>query len=160
MVLRSALLSSGGMGNVPLLHDDLVSRGLATDRQFAESLAVGQLSPGPNGLWVVCLGYFLGGWLGALASLFAIMLPPLLVLLVDKLYDRHQDHPAVEGFMTGLEVAVIGVFIVVMFGFLQSAPHNALTAAVSVAGLGLTVWGRAPIVVILVAAALAGIAVR
>ena len=157
-MLRSALLSTGGFGNVPMLHDDMVAKGLATDRQFAESLAVGQLSPGPNGLWVICLGYFLGGWLCAFAALIAITLPPLLVLVVEKLYERHRSNPAVEGFMVGLEVAVIAVFVVVMCGFLKTAAPTALTVAAAVGAFALTAWKKVPILVVLGAAAVAGIA--
>ena len=63
LVLKASLLSTGGLGNVPGLHDDLVAtRGWVTERQFAESIAVGQTSPGPNGVWVISLGYMIGGW--------------------------------------------------------------------------------------------------
>jgi chromate transporter len=158
LVFRSALLSTGGFGNVPMLHDDLVSRGIATNRQFAESLAVGQVSPGPNGLWVICLGYFLGGWAGAFASLIGITIPPLAVIFVEKLYDRHRQHPAVEGFVGGLEVAVIAIFVVVMGQFLVSAPHTWLTVAAGSVGLVLTLTGRVPPVVVIALAAGAGIA--
>jgi chromate transporter len=127
---------------------------------FAESLAVGQISPGPNGLWVVCLGYFLGGWVSAFAALVAITIPPLLILLLEKLYARHRHHPAVEGFMTGLEVAVIAIFIVVMAQFLQGAPHGWLTPVAAIAGFGAALSGRVPIIAILLAAAAIGIVVR
>ena len=135
LVLRSALLSSGGFGNVPMLHDDLVSRGIANNRVFAESLAVGQVSPGPNGLWVVCLGYFMGGLPSAFAALLAITLPPILVLAVKRIYEKHRHHPAVEGFMAGLEIAVIAVFAVVMVKFLAGSPQTVLTAGVALSRL-------------------------
>jgi chromate transporter len=156
LVLRSALLSTGGFGNVPMLHDDLVSRGIATDRTFAESLAVGQISPGPNGLWVVCLGYFLGGWLSAFAALLAIAIPPLLVVGVERIYERHRRRPAVEGFMAGLEIAVIAVFVVVMVRFLTGSPANGLTLGVAGGAFVLAISGRAPLVAVLGLAALAG----
>ena len=89
LVLRSALLTTGGLGNVPILHDDLIGRGWASPRQFAEALAVGQVSPGPNGLWVVSLGYLVGGPGGAAVSLLAILLPPLLVLGIDQIGRAH-----------------------------------------------------------------------
>ena len=37
------------------MHDDLIPRGWATERHFAESLAIGQITPGPTGLWVIGL---------------------------------------------------------------------------------------------------------
>src|SRR2546421_289083 len=36
--------------------------------QFAGALVLGQFAPGPNGLWPVVLGYFVGGIAGALLA--------------------------------------------------------------------------------------------
>src|SRR6185436_8378534 len=80
LMFKASLFSTSGSGNLPILHQDLLARGWATDRNFAESLAIGQISPGPSGLWVISLGYLLDGLRGALLTLVAITLPPLLVL--------------------------------------------------------------------------------
>jgi len=56
--------STGGFSNLPSLHQDLLANGWASEADFAESIAIGQISPGPNGLWVICLGYLTYGWLG------------------------------------------------------------------------------------------------
>ena len=101
IMLRAALLSTTGTGNLPIVHQDLLSRGWATDRQFAEALAIGQISPGPTGLRVISLGYFVGGLRGAALTLIAITLPPLLVLvLVHGLYRRFDHHPATQEWLT------------------------------------------------------------
>src|SRR5437016_12715320 len=99
IMLRAALLPTTGTGNLPIVHQDLLSRGWATDRQFAESLAIGQMSPGPTGLWVISLGYLIDGYRGAALTLLAIGLPPTLVLvLVHGFYRRWGHHPATQGF--------------------------------------------------------------
>ena len=56
LMFKAALVSTSGTGNLPIVHQDFLARGWATDRQFAESLAIGQISPGPSGLWVISLG--------------------------------------------------------------------------------------------------------
>jgi len=56
LILKASLFSTGGNGNLPSIHADMLARGWATERHFAEALAIGQIRPGPNGLWVVCLG--------------------------------------------------------------------------------------------------------
>jgi chromate transporter len=58
----------------------LISSGWAKEAEFGH--AIGQISPGPNGLWVISLGYLTYGIPGALFALIAITLPALLVLLV------------------------------------------------------------------------------
>ena len=63
--LKASLFSTGGTGNLPSLHADLIPAHVATTQHFAEALAIGQLSPGPTGLWVVGLGYLTRGLAGA-----------------------------------------------------------------------------------------------
>lgn len=157
LLLKASLLSTSGMGNLPILHQDLAARGMAVDQQFAEALAIGQVSPGPNGLWVISLAYLMRGGIGALLSVVAITLPPLLVLAVDRLYRRVSDHPAVEGFVQGLSLAVVGIFVVVLAGVLGSAGYNLRTAAILTASLALGLTRRVPVVVVIALAAIAGV---
>lgn len=155
--LKASLFSFSGLGNVPSMHDDLVPRDLATERQFAESIAVGQVSPGPNGLWVINLGYLMDGVRGALLALIAITIPPFLVLLVDRIYRRVKDHPAVEGFVRGLALAVVGVFVVVMLGVLQGNGINTRSIIILMASAGLGATKRVPVTAIIALAAVIGI---
>ena len=137
LVLRSSLLSTGGFGNVPALHTDLVGGGVTTEATFAEAMAVGQISPGPNGLWSVSLGYLISGWWGALSATVAVLLPPLLVLVIERLYSRVSDHPAVEGLMRGLSLAVVGIFLVVMGRMVATFQHDNLALSATAVALGL-----------------------
>lgn len=157
LFLKASLFSTGGMGNLPSLHDDLIPRGWATERYFGESLAVGQISPGPNGLWVICLGYLTNGLLGALMAVVAISIPPLLVLAVEKMYHRIKSHPAVEGFVQGLNLAVAGISVVILMQLLRAGGLNARTLLLAAAGMGLGLLRRVPVLVILGAAAVIGI---
>ncbi|HLV82084.1 MAG TPA: chromate transporter, partial [Chthonomonadaceae bacterium] len=152
LAFKASLFSTGGMGNLPSLHADLLSRGWATDRQFAESLAVGQISPGPNGLWVISLGYLVDGLRGALLTLVAITLPPLLILAVERLYRRVKHHPAVEGFVRGLGLAVVGIFIPVMFRLLASVGWDMKTMLITVAAIAAGATRRVPVIAVLIVA--------
>jgi chromate transporter len=157
IMFRAALLSTTGTGNLPIVHQDLLSRGWATDRQFAESLAIGQVSPGPTGLWVISLGYLVGGMRGAALTLVAIALPPLLVLvLVHGLYRRLGHHPATEGFVRGLGLAVIGIFVVVLSGIMSTVGWTVSSVIIAAGTIILGVTGRVPVVLVLILAAIAG----
>jgi chromate transporter len=158
LMLKASLFSTSGSGNLPILHQDLLSRGWASDHHFAESLAIGQISPGPSGLWVISLGYLLDGLRGALLALLAITLPPLAVLAVHGFYRRYGDHPATQGFVRGLSLAVAGIFLVVLAGIMSGAGWSATNLLVVLGALGLGATRRVPVLVVLVAAALAGIA--
>lgn len=160
LLLKASLFSTGGMGNLPSLHSDLMARGWATEGQFGEALAVGQVSPGPNGLWVISLGYLTAGLPGAGLALLAILVPPFGVILIDRLYQRVQHHPAMEGFVRGLGLAVIGIFVIVLWHLLHGVGLNARSATLALASLALGATRRVPIVVILGLAAVTGIVFR
>ena len=154
VVLKASTLSTGGLGNAPILHAGLVRTHLATQAQFSSSLAVGQLSPGPSGLWVVALGYLLGGFAGGLAALAAVGLPPFVVLAVAALVARAGGHPGVRGLVWGLGIAGAGVSSAVMVGLVQLRMETVLIAVVA-AALGF--WTRVPAVAVLIGAAILGL---
>ena len=157
LMLKAALFSTSGSGNLPILHQDLLARGWATDRQFAEALAIGQISPGPTGLWVISLGYLVDGLRGAVLSLIAIVLPPLVVLLVAGFYRRYGDLAAMQGFVRGLSLAVIGIFAVVLFGIMRTAGFNTPNLLIALGAMGLGATRRVPVLGVLTLAALVGI---
>jgi chromate transporter len=161
IMFKAALLSTTGTGNLPIVHQDLLARGWATDRQFAESLAIGQISPGPTGLWVISLGYLVGGLRGAAVTLLAIAMPPLLVLvLVHGFYRRWGGHPATQGFVRGLGLAVCGIFVMVLAGIMRSAGWNSTNLFIMLGAIGLGATRRVPVVLVLLLAALVGIVIR
>ena len=144
------------MGNLPSLHAELLARQWATERQFAEALMVGQVAPGPSGLWVLSLGYLTDGLRGAMLALIAITLPPLLVLMVDKLYRHVKGNPVVEGFVRGLSLAVVGVFGMVLIDLMRNSGVDTRSVLIATAALGLGLTRRIPIIGIIALAALAG----
>lgn len=158
LMLRASLFSTSGTGNLPTLHDDLLRRGWASERHFGEALAVGQVTPGPNGLWVVSLGYLVDGPRGAILATVAITIPPLLVLALDRLYRRAlSEHPAMEGFVRGLSLAVVGVFLIVLTQILRGNGRLDAGGALIIGGsLLLGRIRRVPVIAILALAALAG----
>ena len=157
LFLKASLFSTGGMGNLPSLHADLIARRWATERQFGEALTIGNVAPGPSGLWVISLGYLAGGLRGSLLALVAVTLPPLLILGVEHLYRRVQDHPAVEGFVLGLGLAVVGVFLVALHGILASAGIGVRSVVILALAVVLTLTRRVPTLGIVGLAGVAGV---
>jgi chromate transporter len=160
LMLKASLFSTGGFGNVPSLHDDLLARNWATETQFAESLAVGQVSPGPNGLWIISFGFLIDGLRGSLCALAAITLPPLFVFLVEWLYQRTKDHAAVEGFIRGMSLAMVGIFLVVLQRLLANIGADGRSLLILAASFGVGLTQRVPVVVVLGSAALIGLLLR
>ena len=119
LFLKASLFSTGGFSNLPSLHQDLLANSWAGEADFDQSIAIGQISPGPNGLWVISLGYLTYGYLGALLALLAITLPPLLVLVVTAGYSRIEQRAWVQGAMQGVSLAVVGLLLTVVWTILH-----------------------------------------
>ncbi|OLC19500.1 MAG: hypothetical protein AUH33_05615 [Chloroflexi bacterium 13_1_40CM_68_21] len=83
--IKASALSIGGLSSLPLLRADLVTPGIASDEQVVQAIAIGRLSTGPNGLYIVSLGYLVGGIAGAAMALVAAIIPPLVVVPVAAL---------------------------------------------------------------------------
>lgn len=156
LFFKATLFSSGGFSNLPSLHQDLLSRQWATATDFSESVAIGQISPGPNGLWVISLGYFTYGYLGAALALVAITLPPLLVLLVSALYHQIERQRWVPGVMQGISLAVVGISLTVVWTILHQPGIDWLGWLIAIAAFGLALSKRVNFLLILALAGVAG----
>ncbi|MBX5455359.1 MAG: chromate transporter [Thermogemmatispora sp.] len=111
LFLKASLFSTGGFSNFLSLHQDLLANHWAEESDFSQALVIGQLSPGPNGLWVIALGYLTYGYLGAALALLAIMIPPFVALIWETLYQRLGGLRWVEALMRGVSLAVVGITV-------------------------------------------------
>jgi len=120
LFLKASLFSTGGFSNLPSLHQDLLANAWAKEADFGQSIAIGQISPGPNGLWVISLGYLTYGYLGAFLALIAITIPALLVLVISAGYTRIEHRVWVRGAMHGVSLAVVGLLLTVVWTILYT----------------------------------------
>lgn len=155
--LKASLFSSGGTGNLPILHAGLTAAHAATGRQFAEALAIGQLSPGPSGLWAVSLGYLTRGLPGSLLAAIGITLPPFAILAIRRAFGSIHDHPVAIGFMRGLTSAVVGISIVVLFLVLKDTGLRPTSIVIAAVAAVIGAVKRIPVIAIFGLAAAAGV---
>ncbi len=160
VLLKDSALSLGGLGSLPLVRQDLVATGLATDAQVVEALAIGRLSTGPNGLWIVSLGYQIGGWIGASLALVATCLPPLVMLPLTIAARRYVMTARFAGLVRGAALATAGLLASTAVSLI--APDLSATAlwqyAVAAVAVVLTYDGRVHPGIVVVGGAIAGIA--
>ncbi|MBE3561299.1 MAG: chromate transporter [Ktedonobacteraceae bacterium] len=156
LFLKASLFSSGGLSNLPSLHQDLIEPHWASDADFGQAVAIGQISPGPNGLWVISLGYLTYGFVGAFLALIAITLPPLLVLVVSATYNRIEHQRWVPGFMRGISLAIVGAMLTVVWSILRQPGVDWRGWLIAVTAFGLALTRRVPLIAILALAGIAG----
>ncbi len=156
LFLKASLLSTGGLGNLPFLNKDLLDLGWAQPSDFVTAIAVGNISPGPNGLWSVSLGYLTFGWTGALLALAALSLPPLLILVVSAFYNRIEHQPIVQDFTRGLALGVVGLTLAVAVGLAHSSISEVWGILIALGAMCLALSKRVPVIVIFILAAVFG----
>ncbi len=155
--LKASLFSTGGFSNLPSLHQDLLANGWAKETYFGQSIAIGQISPGPNGLWVICLGYLSYGYPGAALALLAITLPALLVLFVSAGYTRIEQQTWVQGLMRGISLAVCGILLTVVWSIIHQPGVDWRGWLIAAAAAGVGATGRVHLLLILAFAAGVGL---
>ena len=64
---------------------------MLTDQELNSAIAISQASPGPLGLYVVVVGYFVAGVPGALAGALALASPAILAIPIARAVRRHRD---------------------------------------------------------------------
>ena len=160
LFLRAVLLSFSGFATVPILREALVlDHALLTDTQLNDAIALSQASPGPLGLYIVLVGYFIKGWLGAAAGVGALATPAMLSIPIARLVLRGRS-AVLQGACSGVVIASCTLMLVTGLRLAPQAAPTALHAAiVGVGAVVLTLTSIKPVWVILLAAAL-GVAMR
>lgn len=161
-LLRLGAVAFGGLGAaVALLQRELVERrGWLAARDVSEALAFTKPLPGSTVVQVVAfLGWRLRGWPGALVTTAAFLAPSAaLMTLAAALALALPDAPWVQGALTGVQVAVVGLLGAAMWRLARSeATGRALTLVLLAGALAGLVVNAALVVI---AAGLLGIALE
>jgi chromate transporter len=86
-----------------------------TMSQFADGLALGQITPGSILIIATFLGYKLAGFWGGLLATFAIFSPSFaMTLIFTEVFTRIRDLKAVRGALAGVMASFVGLLAVVL----------------------------------------------
>jgi chromate transporter len=150
-VFLASLLGFGGLGSLPVLRGQLSGAGIMPDHLLLSSLAVGNISPGPNGLYLIAVGYFVDGYVGAAAATVAVLLPPLLVLLLVRVRARLIHLRRFRSALRSLGLAVVALLATSSGSLAWTAAHTLLGAAMAALGLALLMFRIPPLVGVVLA---------
>ncbi len=101
----------GGYAMLPLIQDAVIENGWLSEEAVVNFIAVSESTPGPFAINIATyVGIETGGFLGAVCSTLGVVLPSFIVILiVARVYKKFQESKTVNGCMTGLRPAVIGL---------------------------------------------------
>ena len=119
-----AFTFGGGYAMLPLIQSEVARHGWMTNAQLVDFVAVSESTPGPFAVNIsTYVGMVTGGPLGAVCATLGVVLPSfLIILLVARCFVRFQSSRVVQGCLSGLRPAVVGLI------------------AAAVASVGLTVF--------------------
>jgi chromate transporter len=136
--LKASFLSSGGLAPLPLLQQELISqRALLGSTDFASALAIGRIGPGPNGKFVLSIGYYAAGIPGFIAALLGMTLPPFLAIALVRAHRRLATRPWVIGLTRGITASSVGLLAAVGYSFTE--PLFGAPALLAILGVALVV---------------------
>ena len=133
VLLKATLTSFAGLASLPVVRDELVVRQhVLTDEQLNEAVVITRSTPGPVGLYVVSVGYFAGGILGAIAGWLAMITPALLILPLLRFAAGKADHPRLRSALQAIVVASAGLLLAAAVPLGLSALTGPVTGAIAV----------------------------
>jgi chromate transporter len=152
-----------GLAIVPFLHGGVVlQHHWLTERQFLDAVAVALITPGPVVITTGFIGYLVAGLAGACVAAGATFLPCFLFTVIPAPYfHRHGKRPWLASIVTGITAGATGAIAGAVIVLARQSLMDITTALIAVGAFGLT-WlrWRIPEPLIVVAAALIGLAVR
>lgn len=158
--LRLSLLAFGGANAViPEMQRQVVDvHHWMTAREFAAMYALAQAAPGPNLMVVSLVGWRVGGFWGAMVSTAAIAAPSsVLTLLASGVWYRFREARWRRALQAGLQPVTAGLVLASAALLIRSTAVDWPMAAVTAAAAALFLFTRLHPLLILGAAALAGV---
>ena len=132
-----AILYGSGYVLLAFLQRDLVTRlGWLTDQQLIDAIAIGQVTPGPVFTTATFVGYFLGGFSGAVAATLGIFLPSFFfVAISNPIIPRLRRSAFAGALLDGVNVAALGLMAAVTWQLGYAAIIDPLTIVLALAAL-------------------------
>lgn len=161
LLLKATLTSFSGLGSLPMVRNDLiVERHVMTDRQLNTAVVAGRTGPGPNGLYLVSVGYFAAGFSGAAAGMLALITPAFLVLPLIRFVGKRAETPRVRGAIRAVVLSSAGLLLSSSIPLAADAITGPLTLAIVVVTFLVLSFTRIDTVWLMLGAALTGMAAK
>lgn len=113
----SLTLFGGGYVIIPAMQQVIVDGfHWMTTKEFADAIAMGQITPGPVILTATFIGYKVAGFLGACTATLAIFLPPGCVMLIlSGFLKKIKDSNLINAVFKGMRPAIVGMIFSAAF---------------------------------------------
>lgn len=134
--LKGGLLTFGGAYTaIPFMQQDAVlEQAWMTQQQFLDGIALSGILPAPMIIFTTFVGYFGGGWPGAVAITLGIFLPAFSFTLIGhQLMERLIAHKTLHDFLDGLSAGAIGLMATTAVLLLRETLQDGRSLAICMA---------------------------
>jgi chromate transporter len=161
LLLKATLTSFSGLASLPMVRNDLVvERKMLTDRQLNTAVAAGRTAPGPNGLYLVSVGYYADGLPGAAAGLLAMLTPAFLVLPLVRWIGARAESPRVKSAIRAVVLASAGLLLSASVPLARDAITGPLTFVIMLLSFAVLVLTKIDTVWVVVGGATIGLVAK
>ena len=161
LLLKATLTSFSGLASLPMVRNDLVvERKVLTDRQLNTAVVAGRTSPGPNGLYLVSVGYYAGGYAGAAAGLLALMTPAFLIVPMMRWVGTRAESPRVKSAIRAVILASAGLLLSASVPLARDAITGWLTFGIVLASFAVLALTKVDTFWVVVGGAVVGLAAK
>lgn len=157
---KLGLLAFGGLQVVlgEFQREVVDVHGWLTNSEFLEVYALGQLSPGPNMLFSILIGFKVAGLPGAIAAGLGMFVPTtVLIIVAASFWHRLSDNYWVQAIQRGLVPVALGLMFAAAYTIGRIGIHDARGLIIAGAGVALILSKRVSPFVIILLAALVGL---
>lgn len=142
-LLKATLSSFSGLAAMPVLRNDLVIHNhLMTDRQLNTAVAIGRITPGPKGLYIVSAGYYVAGTTGVFAAWLAIITPALLIIPLMQFAATRTKDPRIQRTLRAVVLASAGISLAATLPLGADALHSPLSWLIAIASFALLAFTK------------------
>ncbi|MFY9153930.1 MAG: chromate efflux transporter [Prolixibacteraceae bacterium] len=155
----SLTLFGGGYVIIPTMQQVIVD-GLQwlNVKEFADAIAMGQITPGPILISATFIGFKIAGILGAVIATVAIFFPPgLLMLFCSRFLDQIKNSGVIIAVFKGLRPAIIGMIFSSAFTILKGVDIGWPTVLIFILVLVLSIRYKINVAYLIPASGVAGI---
>jgi len=148
----------GGYVMLPLLQREVVDHyHWLSNKEFVESIAIGQVTPGPLTIMNVFIGYKIFGFWGALGAVIFSYLPSIiLVTIASHYYLKFKNSWIVKASFQGIRPAVIGLLAAVAITLGRASIVDVPTGLIATSGFAILVFTEVEPTFVILGAGVAG----
>lgn len=143
IMLKATVTAFSGLSSLPVLRDELVvNHRVLTDAQINTAMVAGRISPGPLGMFIVSIGYYVAGLPGAVVGWLALATPSLLVIPILRYVGARADRPVIRDSLNAIVIASVGLMVSALRPLMTTSVTGIATLLIALASAVILIFNR------------------